>query len=56
MIYAGADALLDYFVATYVNGPPNRGPVFRPLIWNVHALTLIDGPRTNNECEGWNNR
>ena len=30
-------------------------PLFPPALWNVHDLTLTDGDRTNNFCEGWNN-
>ena len=29
--------------------------MFAPSIWNVHTITLEDGSRTNNICEGWNN-
>ncbi|KAG7155825.1 putative Inosine-5'-monophosphate dehydrogenase 1b-like 4 [Homarus americanus] len=25
-------------------------------MWNVHKATLKDESRTNNPCEGWNNR
>ena len=31
-------------------------PRFPPEIWNVHAATINDEPRTNNMCEGFNNR
>ena len=31
-------------------------PRFPPVIWNVHDATLNDEPRTNNQCEGYNNR
>ena len=31
-------------------------PRYPPELWNVHDATLNDEPRTNNQCEGWNNR
>lgn len=31
-------------------------PRYPPALWNVHQATLDDEPRTNNQCEGWNNR
>ena len=31
-------------------------PRFPIELWNVHDATLSDGPRTNNMCEGFNNR
>ena len=31
-------------------------PRFPPEIWNVHVATINDCPRTNNFCEGWNNK
>ena len=31
-------------------------PPFPPAIWNVHDATMNNGPRTNNMCEGFNNR
>lgn len=31
-------------------------PRFPPEIWNVHEATIRDESRTNNLCEGWNNR
>lgn len=68
----GADALMAYFDATYVNGiyrqrrivvdEANRLQIrriparFPPELWNVHEQTLNDDPRTNNMCEGWNSR
>jgi len=30
-------------------------PTIAPELWNVHDITLINGSRTNNICEGWNN-
>ena len=30
-------------------------PLFPPKTWNVNAATLLNDPRTNNECEAWNN-
>ena len=30
-------------------------PTFSPELWNVHDITLTNGSRTNNVCEGWNN-
>ncbi|XP_041372658.1 uncharacterized protein LOC121385930 [Gigantopelta aegis] len=29
---------------------------YPPAVWNVHEATLAGEPRTNNQCEGWNNR
>jgi len=58
--------LLRYFDETYVTGtfvPPlpapnarNIPPLFPPATWNVHLATLNGDARTNNACEGWNNR
>lgn len=31
-------------------------PAFPPASWNVHHATLNGDPRTNNVCEGWNNK
>ena len=31
-------------------------PRFPPRVWNLHENLLNGNPRTNNECEGWNNR
>ena len=61
-----AAELLDYFDSTYISGrlrqqnpAQNRAvrlvlrrspPMFPPAIWNVHDA------RTNNMCEGWNNK
>ena len=59
-------ALLEYFDVNWVSGPaleevpggePNvRPPRFPPALWNHHNQTLLDEPRTNNQCEGWNTR
>jgi len=29
-------------------------PLFPPLLWNVHHVTLAGAHRTNNLCESWN--
>ena len=31
-------------------------PMFPPRQWNVHHATINNNPRTNNICEGWNNK
>ena len=31
-------------------------PRYPPALWNVHQATLDGEARTNNQCEGWNNR
>ena len=31
-------------------------PLFPPSVWKVHEATLNDGHRTNNICEGCNNK
>ena len=31
-------------------------PLFPPAVWNVHDATVNNDPRTNNVCEGWNNK
>ena len=31
-------------------------PMFPPPIWNVFEATLRNNPRSNNLCEGWNNK
>ncbi|CAG2241518.1 unnamed protein product [Mytilus edulis] len=31
-------------------------PMFPPSVWSVHAATMESNPRTNNVCEGWNNK
>ncbi|KAG7154302.1 hypothetical protein Hamer_G026562, partial [Homarus americanus] len=31
-------------------------PMFAPHIWNVHDATMNNNARTNNICEGWNNK
>jgi hypothetical protein len=30
--------------------------MFPPAIWNIHEATVNGDPRTNNVCEGWNNK
>lgn len=61
--------IVEYFDANYVSGPykSTRGP--RGIIrvvrsnnpkysldsWNVYEETMMDGSRTNNVCESWNN-
>ncbi|KAF0721903.1 Uncharacterized protein FWK35_00020193 [Aphis craccivora] len=66
----GAEDLMSYFVSVYASGPFRRivtdndlsirfrrlPQLFPPQMWNVHQSTLLDGSRTNNVCEGWNNR
>jgi len=63
-------ALVDYFDATYVNGPCRRvqgretrglvirirrtPPTFPAAMWNAHQATTDGTERTNNVCEGWN--
>lgn len=60
--------LIEYFDTTYVSGSirsvmgsngtlkfRRTAPRFSPRTWNVHEATLHDAPRTNNQCEGWNN-
>ena len=41
------DDFVDYFERTWFNGN------FGLSKWNVH---LLDGPRTNNNLEGWHSR
>ncbi|KAG7157140.1 hypothetical protein Hamer_G009970, partial [Homarus americanus] len=31
-------------------------PMFVPPLWNVHDATMNNNARTNNICEGWNNK
>lgn len=31
-------------------------PMFQPAVWSVHKATMECNPRTNNVCEGWNNK
>ena len=65
----GSEDLVNYFDCTYVTGtfrpidaPDNINriqcipPRFPPRVWNLHENLLDVNPRTNNECEGWNNR
>ena len=67
-----AAALLDYFDSTYISGrlrqknpAQNQAvrlvlrrspPMFPSVIWNVHDATVNGDARTNNMCEGWNNK
>ena len=67
---AETEELVDYFETTYVTGtyrPVQRNgeqrltmrrvpPMFPPSIWSVHSATVDSDPRTNNVCEGWNNK
>ncbi|CAK9304070.1 unnamed protein product [Gordionus sp. m RMFG-2023] len=56
--------LLIYFDKNYVNGELRYGrnsqrqvePLFPPETWNVFNVTIAGENRTNNVCEGWNNR
>jgi hypothetical protein len=62
--------LVDYFQTTYVtatyrsvqrNGEQRLTmrrvpPMFPPSIWSVPPATVDSDPRTNNVCEGWNNK
>lgn len=65
----GAENLLQYFDENYVGGTFRKvkktnnlilrrtPPLFVPESWNVNLTTLSKNPhRTNNACEGWNNR
>ena len=55
--------LFTYFLDTYIgvwlpnaNGQLiHRPPLFPLASWNVYTITLNNGSRTNNICEGWNN-
>jgi hypothetical protein len=66
-----AAELLDYFDSIYISGSHRRAIVpgqglrmvmrrtplmFPPAIWNIHEATVNGDPRTNNVCEGWNNK
>ncbi len=65
-----AGDLVDYFNRVYVTGSFRAlqqqqenvvrvrlvPPMYPPAVWNVHEATLDDNPRTNNVCEGWNNK
>ena len=64
-----AARLVTYFDETYVTGVEREvtkpsgeviirrsSPRFPPETWNVHEATISGGDRTNNICEGWNNR
>lgn len=64
--------LLDYFDSTYVSGVlrqqnadqnqaarlvlRHNPPMFPLAIWNAHDATVNGDARTNNVCEGWNNK
>ena len=62
--------LLNYFDSTYVTGQPRPRrqqdpltlnfrripPLIPPHRWNMHEVTMADQHRTNNVCEGWNNK
>ncbi len=57
-----------YVSGTYVQRRRNQHPGipavklrliptrFPPELWNIHKATMKDCPRTNNLCEGWNNK
>ena len=67
-----AAELLDYFDSTYISGrlrqqnpAQNQAvplvltrspPMFPPAIWNVNDATVNGDARTNNICDGWNNK
>ncbi|XP_029344063.1 uncharacterized protein LOC107885917 [Acyrthosiphon pisum] len=65
-----ATDLVEYFERTYIGSYKRVGngqselrikmrktsPHFPPSVWNVRDATLNNGDRTNNVCEGWNNR
>ena len=66
-----AAELLDYLDSTYISGShrcaivPGQGlrmvmcrtpSMFPPAIWNIHEATVNGDLRTNNVCEGWNNK
>ena len=66
---AEATDLVAYFDKTYVSGtfrllPGDNNiirvrhvqPLYLPVVWSAHEATLNDSPRTNNVCEGWNNK
>ena len=51
--------LMEYIGKNYVVGrvQPQGNilpPRLPPEVWNVFNITLTDGSRTNNICEGWN--
>ena len=63
------EELIDYFDVNYVRGTyrriqrPNQPLRFRHIphrftrpLWNVHDVTVQGDARTNNRCEGWNNK
>jgi hypothetical protein len=67
-----AAELQDYFDSTYISGRHRQQnpaqnqasrlvlrrspPMFPPAIWNIHDATVNGDARTNNMCEGWNNK
>jgi hypothetical protein len=65
-----AAELLDYFDSIYIRlrqqtPAQNQAvrlvlgrspPMFPPAIWNAHDATVNGDARTNNMCEGWNNK
>jgi hypothetical protein len=67
---AETEELVDYFQTTYVTAtyrPVQRNgeqrltmrrvpPMFPPSICSVPPATVDSDPRTNNVCEGWNNK
>ena len=57
----------DYFDVHYITGMwgvqsgqqgvqmiLQRPPTVPPASWNMNAVTLANGHRTNNNCESWN--
>ncbi|XP_042214957.1 uncharacterized protein LOC121861374 [Homarus americanus] len=34
----------------------HTSPMFAPHLWDVHDATMNNNARTNNSCEGWNNK
>ncbi len=47
--------LIEYVERVYV-GSEGSHAWFPPSTWNVHLQTLRRDHRTNNLCEGWNNK
>ena len=64
------EGLVDYFANTYATGTYARvngqngnvvnmrrlPPRFPPQLWNCYQATIENGHRTNNMCEGFNNK
>ena len=57
--------ILTYFETNYISRGQKRTrdgklinlpPKFPISLWNVHDAILSDNPKTNNQCEGWNNK